>query len=55
MGNTNPHQNPGQKAPGQADRTRRDTNPNNPNDPNRQKMPGSGDDKPGKRTQQDDN
>ena len=53
MGNTNPNQNPGQKAPGQDDQTRRDTNPNNPNDPNRQKTPGS-DNKPGQRTQQDD-
>ena len=36
MGNQpqNPGQNPGQKAPGQDDTSRRETNPNNPNDPN---------------------
>jgi hypothetical protein len=46
MGNQtqNPGQNPGQKAPGQDDTSRRETNPNNPNDPNRQRTPGSGDD-----------
>jgi hypothetical protein len=39
----NPGQNPSQKAPGQDDKSRRDTNPQNPNDPNRQRTPGSGD------------
>ena len=43
MGNQtqNPNQNPGQKAPGQDDKIRRDTNQTNPNDPNRQRTPGS--------------
>ena len=46
MGNQtqNPNQNPGQKAPGQDDKTRRDTNQPNPSDPNRQRTPGTGDD-----------
>ena len=39
--NQNPGQNPSQKAPGQDDKSRRDTNPQNPNDPNRQRTPGS--------------
>lgn len=45
MGNQtqNPNQNPGQKAPGQDDKTRRESNPTNPNDPNRQRSPGSSD------------
>jgi hypothetical protein len=55
MGNNNPNQTPGQKAPGQDDQTRRDTDRNNPNDPNRQKTPGSGNDNPGQRTGQDNN
>jgi len=41
--NQNPGQNPSQKAPGQDDKSRRDTNPQNPNDPNRQRTPGSSD------------
>ncbi|HET7923370.1 MAG TPA: hypothetical protein VFL30_00645 [Rhodanobacteraceae bacterium] len=43
MGNQtqNPGQNPSQKAPGQDDKSRRDTNQQNPNDPNRQRTPGS--------------
>ena len=46
MGNQtqNPGQNPSQKAPGQDDKSRRDTNQQNPNDPNRQRTPGSSDD-----------
>ena len=40
--NQNPGQNPSQKAPGQDDKSRRDTNPQNPNDPNRQRTPGTG-------------
>jgi len=46
MGNQtqNPRQNPGQKAPGQDDKTRRDTNQTNPNEPNRQRTPGSNED-----------
>lgn len=44
MGNQtqNPGQNPSQKAPGQDDKSRRDTNQQNPNDPKR--TPGSSDD-----------
>lgn len=42
--NQNPGQNPSQKAPGQDDKSRRDTNQQNPNDPNRQRTPGSRDD-----------
>ena len=51
MGNKpqNPGQYPGQKAPGQDDKPRRDTNPTNPNDPNRQKTPGSGNDDPSRK------
>jgi len=41
--NQNPGQNPSQKAPGQDDKSRRDTNPQNPNDPNRQRTPGTSD------------
>jgi hypothetical protein len=54
MGNQtqNPGQNPTQKAPGQDDKSRRDTNPQNPNDPNRQRTPGSNDDNQ-KRNMQD--
>jgi len=46
MGNQtqNPGQNPSQKAPGQDDKSRRDTNQQNPNDPNRQRTPGSSND-----------
>ena len=46
MGNQTqtPGQNPSQKAPGQDDKSRRDTNQQNPNDPNRQRTPGSSDD-----------
>jgi hypothetical protein len=47
----NPSQNPGQKAPGQDDKPRRDTNPSNPNDPNRPKNPGTDD--PNKKQMQD--
>ena len=44
MGNNpNQTQNPGQKAPGQDDQTRRDSNQTNPNDPNRQRTPGQDD------------
>ncbi len=45
MGNQtqNPDRNPGQKAPGHDDKTRRDTNPTHPNEPNRPRTPGSGD------------
>jgi hypothetical protein len=45
MGNKtqNPGQNPSQKAPGQDDKTRRDTHQTNPNDPNRQRTPGTRD------------
>jgi hypothetical protein len=43
--NQNPGQNPSQKAPGQDDKSRRDTNPQNQDDKNRQqRTPGSGDD-----------
>ena len=56
MGNQtqNPGQNPSQKAPGQDDKSRRDTNPQNPNDPNRQRTPGAGDqDRSNKKQMQD--
>jgi hypothetical protein len=46
MGNQtqNPGQNPSQKAPGQDDKSRRDTNQQNTNDQNRQqRTPGAGD------------
>ena len=49
MGNQT--QNPGQKAPGNNDPSRRDSNQNNPNDPNRQRTPGSGGDTEKQRTQ----
>lgn len=54
MGNQpkNPGQYPGQKAPGQDDKPRRDTNPTNPNDPNRPKTPGS-DEYPSKKRMQE--
>jgi hypothetical protein len=50
----NPGQNPGQKAPGQDDKTRRDTNQTNPNDPNRQRTPGSNDDDAGNKKRMQD-
>jgi hypothetical protein len=56
MGNQtqNPGQNPSQKAPGQDDKSRRDTNQQNPNDPNRQRTPGKGDqDQTSKKQMQD--
>jgi hypothetical protein len=44
MGNQSQNQNPGQKAPGQDDKSRRDTNPQNEDDKNRQqRTPGSSD------------
>jgi hypothetical protein len=52
--NQNPGQNPSRKAPGQDDKSRRDTNPQNPNDPNRQRTPGAGDqDRSSKKQMQD--
>ena len=56
MGNQtqNPGQNPSQKAPGQDDKSRRDTNQQNPTDPNRQRTPGKGDqDQTSKKQMQD--
>jgi hypothetical protein len=56
MGNQtqNPGQTPSQKAPGQDDKSRRDTNPQNPNDPNRQRTPGAGEqDRNNKKQMQD--
>jgi len=42
--NKHPGQNPSQKAPGQDDKSRRDTNPQNEDDKNRQqRTPGSSD------------
>jgi hypothetical protein len=56
MGNQtqNPGQNPGQRAPGQDDKSRREGNPQNPNDPNRpQRTPGSSDDEQRRMRDQD--
>jgi hypothetical protein len=50
----NPGQNPAQKAPGQDDKSRRESNPNNPNDPNRQRTPGAGDNDAGNKRQTQD-
>jgi len=46
MGNQtqNPNRDTDQKAPGQDDKTRRDTNQTNPSEPNRQRTPGSSED-----------
>lgn len=56
MGNKpqNPSQNPSHKAPGQDDKTRRDTHQTNSNDPNRQRMPGSKDNETDARKQMQD-
>jgi hypothetical protein len=55
MGNqTQNPQNPSQKAPGQDDKTRRDTNQTHPNDPNRQRAPGSKDNESGDKKQMQD-
>lgn len=53
--NQNPGQNPSQKAPGQDDTSRRDTNQQNQDDKNRQqRTPGSSDNDSQKRMQDQD-
>jgi hypothetical protein len=57
MGNqtqNHPGQNPSQKAPGQDDKTRRDTHQTNPNDPNRARTPATKDNEPGNKKQTQD-
>lgn len=57
MGNQtqNPHQNPGQKAPGQQDdKTRHDTGRTDQDNPNRQRTPGSDTDESGNRKEMQD-
>ena len=53
--NPGQNQNPSQRAPGQDDKSRRDTNQQNPNDPNRQRTPGSSDDEQKRMQDKQDN